>query len=305
MNPIRTLEGSERRKLAGIGVVLISAMLIGLAPNAAKVAYLEGANPLAVITFRTVIGALVIALYLSARQQWPEGGLRPFQRSAIAGMAQVLTALGFLGAVAYIDVSLAALIFYFHPFLVAIVGHFRGDMEMSALRLAYLGAAVCGLSLVFGVTYTTISTVGLGLSVLGMIAITVLIFTVADVSKAVGPIPANFYLTLWSSIYLLVVAVSGPLGGWVDEVALPVSLTGWIALVGAGVTTTTGYVLFFVAARMIGTTRASIWSITEPVLAILLAILLVNEWLTPLQWLGVAIVIGSLIRFESVAERNG
>ncbi|HSM41660.1 MAG TPA: EamA family transporter, partial [Afifellaceae bacterium] len=166
---------------------MISAMLIGLAPNAAKVAYLEGANPLAVITFRTVIGALVIALYLSARQQWPEGGLRPFQRSAIAGMAQVLTALGFLGAVAYIDVSLAALIFYFHPFLVAIVGHFRGDMEMSALRLAYLGAAVCGLSLVFGVTYTTISTVGLGLSVLGMIAITVLIFTVADVSKAVGP----------------------------------------------------------------------------------------------------------------------
>jgi len=289
----------SRQNSIGIGVVLLSALLIGMAPNAAKIAYQEGANPLAVITFRSVIGAVGIAAYLSARHQWPENGLHAFRRSAISGLAQVLTALGFLGAVAFIDVSLAALIFYFHPFLVAAVGHFRGDMAMSPIRIACIAAAIAGLALVFGVTFTTLNTVGIGLSLIGMIAITVLIFVVGDVAKAVGPISANFYMMLWSSFYLLLVVIVGPAAGWVDEMSLPTSSSGWIAVVGAGVTSTMGYVLFFMGARIIGTTRAVILTVTEPIFAILLAILLVHEWLTPLQWLGVAVVIGSLLKFES------
>jgi drug/metabolite transporter (DMT)-like permease len=257
-----------------------------------------------VITFRTVIGAVGIALYLSLRRQWSRRGVQAFRRSAISGLAQVLTALGFLGAVAFIDVSLAALIFYFHPFLVAVVGHFRGDMAMSPIRTVCIGTAITGLALVFGVTFTTLSPLGIGLSLVGMIAITVLIFVVADVSKAVGPIPANFYMTLWSSLYLLPIVVVGPWLGWVDEMALPTSSKGWIAVLGAGVTTTTGYVLFFVGARIIGTTRAVIWTVTEPIFAIFLAIILVNEWLTPWQWLGVVLVIASLFKFESAGKTS-
>jgi drug/metabolite transporter (DMT)-like permease len=295
---------SSRSKRFGIGVFLLSALLIGLAPNAAKIAYEESAGPLAVITFRTVIGAVGIALYRSLRRQWPKDGLIPFKRSALAGLAQVLTALGFLGAVAFIDVSLAALIFYVHPFLIAIVGHFRGDMAMSTVRMACIAVAIAGLALVFGVTFTTLDPVGVGLSFLGMVAITVLIFVVADVSKAVGPIAANVYMTLWSSLYLLPVLLLGPALGWADGMALPGSATGWLAIIGAGLTTTTGYVLFFVAAGIIGTSRAAFWTITEPIFAILLAILLVGEWLTPLQWLGVAIVMASLFSFESDVNRS-
>ncbi len=60
-----------------------------------------------------------------------------------------------------------------------------------------------------------------------------------------------------------------------------------------------GYVLFFTGARIIGTTRAVILTVTEPIFANFLAILLVHEWLTPLQWLGVAVVIGSLLKLDS------
>jgi len=292
----------SKRNAMGIGTVLLSALLISLAPTAAKVAYQEGANPLAVIAVRTAIGASGIALYLSLRHLWPRQGLRAFRRSALSGLAQVLTAVGFLGAVAYIDVSLAALIFYFHPFLVAIVGHFRGDMAMSPLRLGCIAAAIAGLGMVFGVTFASLNAVGIALSLLGMAAITLLIFVVADVSKSIGPVAANFYMTLWAAFYLLAVAIFGPLSGWMAPMALPTSVAGWIAILGTGVTTTTGYILFFVGARAIGVTRAAIWSVTEPVFAILFAILLVAEWLTPWQWLGVAVVVGSLFLFERAAN---
>ena len=288
-----------KQSLLGIGIVLLSALLIGLAPNAAKVAYEEGADPLAVITFRTAIGAVVIAIYLTVRQQWPGRGLRIFRRSAVAGLAQVLVALGLLGAVAFIDVSLAALIFYFHPFLIAAVGRFRGDMAMSPVRLFCIVAAISGLSLVLSVSFETLDATGIALSVVGMVAVTVLIFAVSDVSKAVGPVPANFYMTLWSVGYLLAVVIVGPLSGWVDGMSLPETSKGWTAIIGAGVTTTVGYVLFFVGAAVIGVTRAAIWTITEPLFAILLAIALLQESLSLVQWLGVAIVIGSLLKFET------
>jgi drug/metabolite transporter (DMT)-like permease len=80
--------------------------------------------------------------------------------------------------------------------------------------------------------------------------------------------------------------------------AFPVSLKGWIAILGTGVTFTFGYTLFFVGAAIIGATRAAMISILEPVLTILFAILLVQEWLTAIQWLGVALVVASLLVME-------
>lgn len=285
-------------KATGIGIVLFSAFLIGMAPNAAKIAYLDGANPLTVICFRTFIGAIGLALFLALRrdpERSPPGNMR---KSAVAGFAQVLTALGFLGAVAFIDVTLAALIFYLHPFLIAAIGHLRGEARMTPVQFACIAAAIAGLGLVLGVRFSSLDPVGLGLSILGMLAITLLIFSVADVSKAIGPVRANFQMTLWSSLYLAAIIAAASVLGWSEAIALPVSVTGWIAIIGTGVTTTAGYVLFFVGARLIGTTRAAIWTITEPLFAIFVAVLLINEHLTVLQWIGVAIVIASLFRFE-------
>ena len=68
----------------GITVVLASSLMIGLAPNAAKIAYQEGATPLAVITFRTIVGAIGIALYLLVRRQWPAGGIGAFRQSVVS-----------------------------------------------------------------------------------------------------------------------------------------------------------------------------------------------------------------------------
>ena len=144
-NTISDFERNPARRLLGVGVVLFSAVLFASVPNAAKIAYLEGANPQAVLTIRTVIGALLLALYLWGRSQWPKMNWQNFRSSAVAGLALLFTSIGFMGAVAYIDVSLAALIFYFHPFLVAVVGHYRGDLRLSLVRVLLIGVALLGL----------------------------------------------------------------------------------------------------------------------------------------------------------------
>ena len=79
----------------------------------------------------------------------------------------------------------------------------------------------------------------------------------------------------------------------------PETFKGWVGILGTGVTFTLTYTLFFFGAGIIGAARASMISIIEPVLTILIAILLVQEWLTAVQWLGVVLVVVSLLVMEA------
>lgn len=298
------LDRGPAQRLLGIGVVLFSAVLFASVPNAAKIAYLEGANPQAVLTIRSVIGALLLALYLWARGQWPSMNWRNFRASAIAGLALLFTSIGFMGAVAYIDVSLAALIFYFHPFLVAVVGHFRGDLRLNLARVLLILVALAGIGLVFGMTVQTPNPVGIGLSLLGMFGALVVVLMVAEQAQRIGPVAANMLMTVWAAIYLLAVVFFAPLTGLIDAMIMPISLKGWISIVLTGVTLTLGFVLFFVGAGILGLTRAAVLSLAEPLFAILFAIVLVQEWLSPLQWFGVLLMIGSLYYFETASKET-
>ena len=294
---------SASRRSVGIGLVLLAALLFGLTPNTAKIAYQEGANIVAVIMVRGVLGALGLAVYLSVTRLWPANVWRSFRNSGFTGIAQALTSLGFIGSIAYIDVSLAALIFYLHILLLAVVGHVRGETRLTPAMVALIGTALAGLALVLGVTFRSLDPLGLGLSVVGMAAATFLVLLVVEQGRVIGPVAANFNMTLWVAFYFTAAALLGPATGLWDGAIFPATAKGWIGIVGNSLTTTLAFLLFFLGARIIGTTRAAMISLIEPVLVILLAVLLVQEWLTPLQWAGVAVVIGSLILFEIAGRK--
>ena len=298
----RSSKGATPSPILGICLVLFSALLIATVPNAAKIAYQHGADPLAVITVRTIIGALGLALYLTITSQWPGRAWKSFRLSSLSGLSLLLTSVGFMGSVAFIDVSLAAMIFYLHPFLVALAGHFRGELRLQTGHYAMICLAIGGLVLVLGVTLETLNSIGIGLSLLGMASAAALILLVAGQAREIGPIAANYYMSLWAAIYLLIAATIGPATGLIGAMTLPLTPTGWLAIVLAGATLTLGFVTFFVGLRIIGTTRAVMLSLAEPVFAILLAIALVGEWLSLVQWIGVGLIVGSLYRFEAISS---
>ena len=294
----------HNKRITGIGFVLISAVLLATAPNAAKIAYQEGANPQAVITIRTVIGVVLLALYLFARGQWPAQMWAIVKRSPFSGLTFLLGSVGFMGAVAFIDVSLTVMIFYLHTFLVAVVGHFRGDVILNLRLISLIALALVGLGLVLGVTLDTLNPAGVGLSIVGMVGAAFMIVLVAEQARTVGPIAANFIMSGWASIYLLIAIVFGPMLGLFGGIVFPQTLFGWVCVLAAGVTITLGFVTFFIGARLIGTTRAVMLSIFEPIFAIALAIIFVNEWLNLTQWIGAVIIVGSLYLFEVTSSAD-
>ncbi len=290
--------------MAGIGFVLLSAVLLATAPNAAKIAYQEGANPQAVISIRTLLGVVLLAAYLFARNQWPEQMWKTIRHSPFSGLTFLLGSVGFMGAVAFIDVSLTVMIFYLHTFLVAVVGHFRGDVNLDVRLVSLIFLALGGLGLVLGVTLETLNPTGVILSVIGMAGAAFMIVLVADQAQSVGPISANFIMSVWALVYLLIAIVVGPMLGLFDNIVFPQTLFGWVCVLAAGATVTLGFVTFFIGARLIGTTRAVMLSIFEPIFAILLAIIFIQEWLSLTQWVGAIIIVGSLYLFEIISSAN-
>lgn len=282
----------------GVILILLGALSIGLMPSAAKIAYQEGANPLAAIILRSLIGFVGIGIYMAARKHQFNVGWKEIRFSSLTGVAQSFTSLGIMGSVAFIDVNVAALIMFCFPFWVAIYNHFSGTSKLTPTIIFCFTLALIGLGLTLGMRLGELNTFGLGLALLGMFSMAIMVLVVAHSSTKIGPITANFFMTGWTLLYFLLIALVASVVGLLDPASFPVSSKGWIAIIGTGVSFTLAYVLFFIGATVIGTTRASILSISEPVMIIIVAVLLIDERLTPIQWLGVMLVIGSLFAFE-------
>jgi len=96
-------------------------------------------------------------------------------------------------------------------------------------------------------------------------------------------------------VAILSIAVLLPLG---QNIALPQTTTGWIAILSNGTFYMLGYWLFFEGCRMIGVTRASILTLVDPLFAAIIAILFLGQFLTIFEWTGFAIILGGLLVFE-------
>lgn len=282
----------------GISLILGGAVLIGLMPSAAKFAYAEGANVLAVILGRSIIGVIILIGFIAMTGQANRVSVKNMRLAAVSGLTHVAAAIGILASIVYIDISLANIILFLFPFPIAVIAHYRGETRLTTPILALMGLAIVGLVLVLGVDLASLDPRGIAIAVMGMFGFTAMVISMTDLTKVVGAPHSNLLMTIWAVLVFGAASIIGPIMGAVEAVQLPNSPFGWIALGTVGVTFSLGYLGFFIGANIIGAARAATLSISEPVMIILFAVLLVGERLSPIQWIGVFLVVGCLALTE-------
>ena len=289
---------SPRDNAIGTAFVLFSAVGVVFLPTSAKIAYLDGSNVNTVAFARGIIAVVLlafVAMVVRQRFRLPRELLRP---SLVSGVAQALFVYGVYSAITSINISLALLILYLYPIVLALYQHLEGSSRLRGPQ--WLCAAVCvaGLALILGVQIDQISPGGVAFALMSMLATVVITLTNYRVTSHLGSLVSNFYMSLWSLvIFLVVLLVAG-------NFAEPRSLVGWSALAGNGLAYCVAWVAFFAGARILGATRASMLSLVEPPGAALGAWLLFGETYTSLQWFGFAVVLAALFGFEYLSREK-
>jgi drug/metabolite transporter (DMT)-like permease len=305
----------------GVALVVISACGFGSGALFAKPIYAAGVDWMTLLAWRFLVAAVLSWAWLL---MWPA------HRQALRGLSRrrvlVLVLLGILymgnsgtyfAGLETVPASLAALIVYLYPALVAVMSirfarRLEGRRAWVALALATSGVVLA----VGGIEPGTQPPMeGLLLMIASPVIYAVWIILAArlggeragDDGRSVPPYdsettvrPEQTAPAPAAAIMVTATAVAWWVAGIVDgRPVYPTQIPteAWIPLLGVGIVATAVAIqAFYAGARRIGAAQASLVSTVEPVYTIVLATILFGEMLGPVQVVGgVLVIVGVLI----------
>jgi len=262
-----------------------------------KVVFASGMDVLTMVSLRGMLVVTFMAVWL--RLQPPP--LRHTHRQRlIAWVIGVLfagTMFGLMEAISLLPVSIAILAYFVYPLMTGVVGGITGVDRLGWPSLLTAIAAFLGLALMLGAEFDHLSTAGI-VWALGAAAFrTVSLLMTRAYLNGTDPRLTTWYSMLPST--LLFVIGSAAIGDW----HMPGSVIGWAAFVGSSVGSTLSTLLIYLSTNRIGPFRTAFIMNLEPLVTTILSLLLLGEFLSPLQALGAAVMLVSLLMFQFVRAR--
>jgi len=283
--------GEGSRPPSGVLMVLASAITFGTIPILGKFAYSTGMTPLQTLTFRFLIAAAGLLVVCVATRPGPNGvSTARAVRVLLVGLVFYAGAAGsFFGALTSLPASLASLIAYLYPTLVAMAGWAALGDRFSRRVAAALVVSFGGLALLVG----GVDLRG-GLPLVLAFASPVLyagyILVSERLTRGISPVLSSALIHTGAAIsFSFALLAFGPR-------ELPPSVEAW-ALVAAIalLPSMLGISLLLAGIVRIGATRAAILSTFEPVVTIVLATSLLGDRLSPVQVVGAGMVLVAVI----------
>lgn len=253
-----------------------------------RLAYDGGSNTLTVVLVRSTTFALLFGLYLLLRRPRPRLTRSGFVATLWMGALVLVMSAGYLGAVSYIPVSLAALIFYTYPFCVAILASLTGREPMTPIKAAALVVAFAGLVLALGPSFDVLNWRGIACALAAALGMGITVTFGGAVMRQNDALVVNACTNAWAALALgAYMAVAG-------GVALPTAELGWVGIVGATLCYLVAFSAWLLSLRFVDPIRVAILFNIEPVVTIIAAWLVLGERLGALQLLGGLLVIAAI-----------
>ena len=187
--------GARAERRSGLVLVLTSAVAFAIGPIAAKIALDNGSNVLTVVTLRGAIGAALLALLVVLFRQGFRISRAALYWCLLCGVFSALMVYGIIGAVATIPISVAILIFFVHPIVIAVIMHWRGGDRLTGGKLVLALTALAGLALALAPTFDTLELKGIALAALAAITVCGAILCGARAQQYATSTQVNLYVT--------------------------------------------------------------------------------------------------------------
>ena len=271
---------------AGIIFALITAISLGVITTQAKIFYGGGGNAMTLMLTRFLISTLVFGLLIRSRDRvfniYPQQRLPVFMLGLVWSGAMIC----YLLSVETISVSLAVLILYTYPLLVLAYSVLLKLVSPSPLLISIFCLAFLGLYLALSGGPVKLDSSGLMFSSLAALGAAYTFIKGARIAPRLNPLIMTFWINTVGLVMIVPLVYT--------QFSLSTASSGLIALAAATLFYLVAILCQFEAlARLPAATAALILNL-EPVVSILLAVIVLQEHLSGLQWLGVALVISVL-----------
>ncbi len=253
---------------------------------------------------RAVIAALLLTGYFAfTRTPIPLKSLgKELALLLLSGMAMGVNWILLFEAYKYTTVSVATLSYYFAPVLVTLCCPLLFKEKMTPRKWLCFVMSTLGLALITGLGDMSAGANHLKGILFGLGA-AVFYASVMLLNKAIRGVSGltRTYLQFLAAIVILLPYVL--LSGGFTLASLDAPGLGLLLVVGA-VHTCLAYCLYFPSLKELPGQTAAILSYIDPLLACLLSVTLLGEPMTPIQWVGGALILGFTLLNELQTKRS-
>ena len=281
--------GEQAARRQGMMLALGSAAAFGTNIVSAQIAGQAGLNGPLLVFYRVFVMLVLVAI---AALLWRASlAIAPQQRRAVAmfGLTSSLVGSAYLSSVAFLPVSVAAVVFYTFPVLIVLAEPVLTKARFSLDRLLVALVAFIGVAMVVGPDLHGLDPRGLALALAASVLAAGQFFA-GSASSATPVLPK----LLWSHLIILpvTVAILGITGGFLPPEAL--ARAPWAVAITLG-----GYLIGFLfqvmALMRVAPGAAGLAFCAEPVFAVAIAATVLGERLGGLQYAGGALVVAAIM----------
>jgi DME family drug/metabolite transporter len=287
----------KSNKFVGVCCAILCSLGLGLAVALGPMTFNGGTTPLTVALFRALfsvifMGLLCISLGKSLRLSWPMYLNMLFLGGMFSHMA-----FGNIGSTKYIPISLAALLFFVYPPVVALLNAVLDKKYPGSIKTIAIIGSFAGLGVMLGVDFEEFDYRGVVIGITAGIACAINIVWVSRKVQSVHPFVIVFYQSIVAAIIIFVLMVH------LDEFRLPTFENGWWGLTLIVLLQSCSIPLFYFSIQRIGPESTGLLNNLQPVASILAAVLIFNETLTFQRVAGAFMVLVGILIIQWVDYR--
>lgn len=269
--------GSRQR--IGVAFVLVSGVSFGAIPLLARISFASGADAITALFARFSLAAACLLVLMLTRRSRRPSRKQVAALLALGGIVYVGQSLTYFLAMQHMAASVAALVIYIYPAIVAVFSTVFLRYPLTRLKAAAVGLSVLGCGLTVG-RLGDAGVVGLSLALTSALLYAAYVLLATRLAGRVGAVASTGVMLSGTAFsYGAMVALLG--AHW------PQTPAGWWALLALALLSTVIAVLLFIAgAQRVGPVTASTVATVEPLCAVLLSFLFLGEMFTLIQAVG-------------------
>ena len=292
------MPAAASRSVAGVALVVGSACCFGTLGVFGKLAYRLGLTTPQLLSYRFGLAALLLWLAAAITHQ----GLPP--RRSLLGLA-IMGGAGYVGqsgsyfsALHFIPASTNALLLYTFPVAVTLLAALLFHESLGWMKVGAVGLAFLGTMLVVEAQLRAAAPIGIALGLGSAAFYSGYILYGSRLLPGLPPVSATaVIMTSAAAVWTAYASINGQLA--VDWTIPRIVLIASFAVVG----TTIPVLTFILGLRLVGPSRAAILSTFEPASTVLLAVIILGEIANPIQYVGGALILASVVLLEGPGWR--